>query len=417
MKQALFTIFFFVNSLLLYPQINLVIEGKEIICTETGAYSGYVVPRDQPTFLTFRNNILNFSNASGYMLQAGDETPGVSNNNLDGEVITGNKFIWNGEVEDSWTHSVFTGYNINVILKYNYLERTPNGIQRKSNGMTDKSGVIAYNIIKSPRVGIVVKGMNGIKIFNNTLFSDKTPAQTGRALIDIHTNTDGGLNAPSTGVKIFNNIFYTRNRVLNIWVYEEVCFEEFESDYNVFWCESGEPIFKVGDKFKSFSQWQAMGYDIHSVVINPGFTNFIDFVPSERLNYGKDLGVDFIEGLATDAMWINTSPRTALQNDKWQVGARIFEEEVVIEDNLDSVTLIYPNPANRLFYVINNDPEKIYKTIKILNSNGLVIMQQALVSREKNLVHIPEHLTTGQYIVLLEGNDIARHIKKLVIIN
>ena len=49
------------------------------------------------------------------MLQAGDENPSGSNNNLDGEIISGNKFTWNGTDPTSITHGVFTGYNINAI--------------------------------------------------------------------------------------------------------------------------------------------------------------------------------------------------------------------------------------------------------------------------------------------------------------
>lgn len=416
MKHTLTALILFCNTLILYPQVILTIEGQEIVTAETGASSGFNVPRSEPTTLTFRNNLLSFVNASGYMLQAGDETPGTNNNNLDGEIITGNRFIWNGTDEDSWTHSVFTGYNIDVILKYNYLYRTPNGIQRKSNGMTDNTGVIAYNIINNPRVGIVVKGINGIKIFNNTFYSDLTPSQTYRALIDIHTNTDGGLNAISTGTKIFNNIFYTRNRVLNIWVYEESCLEGFESDYNIFWCETGEPVFRIGDKFKSFSQWQAMGYDEHSVLINPNFKNFTDFVPAERLDYGTNLGENLLDGLGIDAVWSNVSPRTAVQNDKWQVGARIYEEEVIIEEPLDSVTLIYPNPAQGIFYVLNNDPERNYTNMKIYNSGGILVWQQALI-RELNQVYLPGEFASGLYSVVLEGDDLKKYNKKVIIVD
>lgn len=416
MKSSLFAMLFFLSSFALHPQVILTIEGEEIINTEAGASTGYVIPREYPTSLTFRNNLLSFANASGYMLLAGDETPGINNNNLDGEIITGNRFIWKGTVEDSWTHSVFTGYNINVTLKYNYLERTPNGIQRKSNGMTDESGVIAYNIIKNPRVGIVVKGINGIRIYNNTLYSDKTPSQTYRALIDIHTNTDGGLNASSKGTKIFNNIFYTRNRVLNIWVYEEACLEGFECDYNIYWCESGEPVFKIGDKFKSFSQWQAMGYDSHSLVMNPKFIDFDNFVPQDRLDFGKNLGGEFNAGLAVDAIWGNNSPQTAFQDDIWQVGARVIAEVVIIEEPLDTATQVYPNPAKGHFYVLNNAPDKIYKTLIVYNSMGDVIMQQNLEG-QLNAVHLSTDLSAGLYTIKLDGDNLPSFHTKLVIID
>ncbi|MCJ7820011.1 MAG: hypothetical protein MUP53_02315, partial [Bacteroidales bacterium] len=182
----------------MFSQIHLTIEGEVFIDTETGVSDGISIPRNQPTIFTFRNNSVTSVNSLGYMLQAGDEAPGLLNNNLDGATITGNKFVWNGTDETSTTHALFTGYNLDVVIKYNYLYRTPHGIQRKSDGMTDRDGVIAYNIIKNPVVGIVVKGMNGVRIYNNTLYSDNTTTQTQRGLIDIQTNTDGGLDAAST---------------------------------------------------------------------------------------------------------------------------------------------------------------------------------------------------------------------------
>lgn len=416
MKQTLTAIILLCNSIILYPQVILTIEGQEIIDTETGVSEGYAIPRNYVTKLTFRNNFLTSVNSAGYILQAGDETPGLNNNHLDGEIITGNRFIWNGTDEDSWTHALFTGYNINVIIKYNYLGDTPNGIQRKSNGMTDLSGVIAYNIINNPKVGIVVKGMNGVKIYNNTIYSKRTLAQTGRGLIDVHANIDNGLNAPSAGTKIYNNIFYAKYGILSINVMDQASLVDFESDYNVFYCESGSLLFNAGGSYKTFSEWQALGYDQHSVIINPNFNNFTDFVPAERLNYGTDLGENYIEGLAVDAVWSKENPRTAVQNDKWQVGARIYEEEVIIEEPLDSVTLIYPNPARDLFYVLNNNPDKIFSAIKIYSLAGVLVLEQEL-GRETNTVHLPGSVTAGLYTVVLEGDNLGNTFYKLIIVD
>ncbi len=79
--------------------------------------------------------------------------------------------------------------------------------------------------------------------------------------MDIYNNTDNGLNAPSKGTKVFNNIFYTRNHIYNINIHDTECLEGFECDYNVYWCEAGDPIFQVDGKTKTFAMWQAMGYD------------------------------------------------------------------------------------------------------------------------------------------------------------
>jgi hypothetical protein len=408
MRKVFLLTFLLFNGPFLFGQIFLTIEGKEFNDTETGVSFGISIPHSQPTTFAFINNSVTSVNSIGYMLQAGDEVPGYFNNNLDGATIAGNKFVWNGTDETSTTHALFTGYNLDVIIKYNYLYRTPNGIQRKSDGMTDRDGVIAYNIIYNPMVGIVVKGMNGVRIFNNTLYCEKSTTQTLRGLIDIHKNTDNGLDAVSAGTKVFNNIFYTKNSTLNIKIFETECLSGFESDYNVFWCESGEPVFEIAGQTKSFAQWQALGYDLHSVVVNPDFINFTDFVPRARLDYGKDLGPAFLSGLATDAVWSNIDPKTNIQNGTWQVGARIYQ-------GADLSTFIYPNPAYNFFYVIIPDLEISYHIIRIYDMNGRLILTDT-VSKGSNKIQIPRHLSTGMYTISLEASNMNHTTRKLIVI-
>ncbi|MBE0676077.1 MAG: hypothetical protein IH591_15585, partial [Bacteroidales bacterium] len=332
-------------------------------------------------------------------------------------VITGNSFTWNGTDPDSWTHALFTGYNLGVIIKYNYLTNTPNGIQRKSNGMTDVSGVVAYNIIKNPKVGIVVKGMNGVRIYNNTLYCDKTPAETGRGLIDIHTNTDNGINAPSTGVKVFNNIFYTKYQTYSINVMDQESLVGFESDYNVFYCETGSPFFNAGGITKTFTEWQALGYDLHSVIINPAFNNFNDFVPAERLDYGTNLGQEFQSGLAVDAIWGTTDPRKVTQNGTWQVGARIYEGEGNGEEELpQNMTKIYPSPASGHFNVLLTDTNRIYQSLILYDSTGRILLRQPLYYG-LNRIQIPATFSSGLYNILLEAENLERYIKKIILLN
>lgn len=316
-----------VNSCILSAHKTIaLIEGTIVNNKEPGTWLGVNIPRSEPTIFTYRNNSITSINNDGYMLQAGDEIVARTNNNLDSEIITGNKIIWNGTDITCLTHGLFTGYNIDAIIKYNYLDKVPMSIIRKSNGMTNTSGGVAYNIVIDPKVGVVAKGMNNVNIYNNTFYSTKTRSETWRGIVDIYNNTDHGLNTPSKGTKVFNNIFYNKHQILNIYVYEDACLSGFESDYNIFWCEEGEPLFKVHGAVITFSQWQALGYDKHSVVINPHFKDFIDFVPVARLDYGTNLGSIWQTGLSIDAIWSKTDPATTNQNGIWQVGARVFSK-------------------------------------------------------------------------------------------
>ena len=409
MKKTLLILLLTVSSSWLSAQIILTIEGTEVIDTDTGVSEGVVIPNNMPTKLIYRNNSVTAVNSGGYMLCAGDEVPSQNNHNLDGAIITGNKFTWNGTDETSTTHAMFTGYNIDVILEYNYLHNAPNGIQRKSNGMIEGSGVIAYNILNNPQVGIVVKGMNGVKIYNNTFYNDEMPEQNSRGLIDIHTNYDNGLQASSTGTKIFNNIFYTRNKKLNIKIYETTCLSDFESDYNLFWCDAGEPIFEIAGVTITFAQWQRLGYDLHSVVINPNFNNITDFVPLTRLDYGKNLGITMQKGLSVGAIWGKTDPETTDQNGPWQVGARIAQSS-------EEVIKIYFNADLDLLYVLIPDITPTYQTVKIYDVNGKVVLN-GLIENGLNVIPVPKSFSTGIYIVALNSDNLDQYTKKVLIIS
>jgi hypothetical protein len=256
-----------INSSFLLAQTNLTIEGTIVNNTEPGTWTGVNIQRSVPTIFIYRNNSITSVNASGYMLQAGDESVTSENNNLDGEVIAGNKLVWKGTDINSITHGIFTGHNKNVVIKYNYLDKVPMAIIRKStNGMTNTSGGVAYNIVKNPiATAGVVKGMNNVSYYNNTFYSNLS--SPWRGLVDIYTNSDITPAVPATGAKVKNNIFYTVNQIYNIAIHDAACLPGFESDYNVFYCESGTPVFNYLESRKTFAQWQALGYDKHSVVI------------------------------------------------------------------------------------------------------------------------------------------------------
>jgi uncharacterized repeat protein (TIGR02059 family) len=85
----------------------------------------------------------------------------------------------------------------------------------------------------------------------------------------------------------------------------------------------------VDGSVKTFAEWQTMGYDTHSKVLNPNFKDYVNFIPAARLDYGTDLGTTWAEGLSVNAKWGTTSPETAMQNGVWQVGAMIYKAAVV----------------------------------------------------------------------------------------
>lgn len=328
LMRYLLTLFLFLITLSVSAQSVLTIQGQTY--TNTDEYwTGVVIPRSNPTTLTFKNNLIKSVNTGGYMLQAGDDVLSSTNNNLDGEVITGNKFIWEGNDMTCITHGLFAGNNINALIKYNYLAQVPMGIIRKSSSnMSDTDGGIAYNIVKSGAVAVNIKGISNVRIYNNTLYNDRTPSQTWRGLVYVYTNTDVTPHSVSHSTKIFNNVFYTKYQTYSIQIGDVESLAGFESDYNIFYCETGEPVFNYCGAKKTFAEWQAMGYDTHSRVVNPNFKDFVNFVPAARLDYGTNLGSTWTVGLSVNAKWGTTDPEKATQNGTWQVGAIIYKEVV-----------------------------------------------------------------------------------------
>ena len=362
--------------------IGLAVNAQTVLTIEKQTYTnaddtwmGVNIPRTIPTTLTFRNNSILSANRYGYMLQAGDETVANTNNNLNDEIITGNKFTWTGSDMKSITHGLFNGNSINAVIKYNYLDHVPMGIiSKSSSNMSNTAGGIAYNIIKSGAVGINIKGMSNVNVFNNTLYTDRTTSETWRGLVYIYTNIDLPPHSVSHGTKIYNNIFYTKYKTYCIQIDNVESTIGLESDYNIFYCESGTPVFSYCGSVKTFAEWQALGYDIHSKVINPNFKDYVYFVPASRLDYGKDLGLAWAKGLSLNARWSTTDPETATQNGKWQVGAIVYAATVVnsppvVFISSPSKTTAFKSPATITIEAIASDPDGTINKVEFYSSN------------------------------------------------
>jgi hypothetical protein len=432
-NKILALVIFAANLSPLFSQAQLIIEGTAVNNTVSGVWGGVNIERSVPTSLIYRNNSITSVNVASYMLQAGDDELTDTHNNLDGEIINGNKLVWNGtNISSTITHGIFTGYNINALIKYNYLNKVPMAIIRKSNGMINTSGGVGYNIVnRTGATALAIKGMSGVLVYNNTFYSDEVvyttqdKPGTWRGLVDIYTNTDITPNGSSTGTKIKNNIFYTKNQIYNIMIYDAACLAGFESDYNIYYCEAGTPMFNYMGTAKTFAQWQALGYDTHSRVLNPNFINFTDFVPTTRLDYGTNLGSTWQTGLSTTAGWtVGYSPATTDQNGTWQVGARIYNAANQVQQPVSATIkmTISPNKVHQIInilfeytgYLPSQASTISPEIIRILDISGKLLFEKLLVTGVTKLV-IPLSLESGIYSVLLFAGGVEKASQKMVV--
>jgi Bacterial Ig domain/Secretion system C-terminal sorting domain/Putative flagellar system-associated repeat len=431
MRKCLIILFLFISSVL-SSQTVLRIVGQTYINAEKN-WNGVVISDLVPTSLTFSNNSVTSINTNGYMLFAGQESPSSTQNNLDGAVITGNRFTWNYDSLGTALHGLYLGYNKNDVVEYNYLDKVPFGVIIKAcavNGvnMAYTSGGIAYNIVKDFDIGVRIKGMNDVCVYNNTFYSSTGNNVSG--IIYISSNPDVPNPAPATGIKIKNNIFYSTYPVCDIYL-DVGCEAGFESDYNVFYCSSGNPKFFYRGVSKTFTEWQALGYDLHSVVVNPNFNNTTDLIPTSRLDYGIDLGSTWKTGLSTTAAWTaGSAPATADQNGSWQVGARIYDASSATPFYISSVVEnITPNrlemtysislanivPAASAFNVQVNLVNRTVNSVSILN--GKVRLTLAIPVVYGDIITVTYSKPANNPLQTSSGNQAASLTAQTVINN
>lgn len=323
--------FFLIFSLL---SLTLVIYSQKVVTLDGLDTDVYYVQRTSPRLLTIRSSLFASDRSNGIVLHAGDDSYVASNyNNLDGAKIIGNMFVWKTRPPfRGLLHGAVMGYNINYTTSHNYADGIPYAFIYKGGNripMTWTSGSHSYNIHRNVKVGTVVKGMSGVRIYNNTYYNTRYNNWHHIGILENNGADQTPPYAPAKNTEIINNIFFQKSNSPAIRVYKGGT-EGLTIDYNIYYCEDcidHKPRFEVEGRSVSWSEWQAMGYDTHSRIMDPAFIDTVKMIPVKRLDYGKDLGDGYSVGLATTAEWkVGQYPDTAKQNGKWQVGAVIREE-------------------------------------------------------------------------------------------
>lgn len=319
--RRLLTMGFMLMTVLAHSQVILTVENVDTVLNNV---VGYDIPRKVPTRLIFRKNHLEKMTPEGFVLRCGDDLPMGRNHHLDGAVIQGNRL---GAVAGGGTHGMMLGFSVDYHVKHNYVWGADYGLVIEGDtGMVYRSGGVAYNIIASNRTfAILLFGPDRVKIYNNTFFSNRQRSSNG--ILRIETNNQHGYDIHTRGTEVKNNIFYSERDPLMI-AFDAESLKTLECDYNLYYCEAGYPVFRNSSEGINYNwyQWRALGYDTHSVVVNPRFIDKEGFVPRARLDYGTDLGEDYSHGLASTARWVaGTYPDTLRQQADWQVGAILLD--------------------------------------------------------------------------------------------
>lgn len=255
-----------------------------------------------------KNNYFKSKSNSGYVISIGTETSGAADN-LITPIIEGNRIQGSHDFGDSTsgnTHTIFVGHNINPTIRYNYLSGCHIGMVLKHTGGTYSTDKICYNLLKNCGSGILVKGVNSAKIYQNAIESDFSNAR--------------GIYAESHSVDTSNLLL--KNNIIK--VDSGYCIEiptgtntGLQSNNNVLKSTSS-PIRYLGSD-KTYSEWNALGFDIDSFNVDPNLT---DMIPLSDFT-GVNLGVNYINGLDISTNWSSIIIVTKEQPDNWHIGAYI----------------------------------------------------------------------------------------------
>jgi hypothetical protein len=254
------------------------------------------------------NRFISYSD-NAYVIQVGEEATSARDNMIT-PIITGNlilgEYDFGGSASGS-KHCIFVGFNVNPIISYNYVSGDHIGIVVKHLGGVYDSALIIGNLFENCDRGILVKGVNGAKLYNNTIVSNIAGSD------GIETETTA---TETSNLVIKNNIIKTVSWCIKITNGAQV---GLISDNNVL----------VGNSFYymtatiTYSAWKALGFDSNSTDNDPVLINLIPTIPIT----GIALGAAYDEGLDISTNWGSdtTLPNvvTKQQGANWDIGAYV----------------------------------------------------------------------------------------------
>lgn len=222
------------------------------------------------------------------------------------------------------THAILYGFSKGLITQ-NYVNGVGPGCVSKSEA-TDGSD-ITYNIVIDTIWALYVKGADACKIYNNFFRNTRLTSSIGVYVIPNTTTAPSGIEVKNN--ILINDIDNANNWLINIHVDS---LDTLVSDYNVFYTKRADgKIISVSDgNTYTLTEWQALGFDAHSVVLTDGqlASQFPtgQYYPTTPI-IGEVLDAAYDEGLDVATNWGNdeTAPSVVVKDQAatWQIGAYI----------------------------------------------------------------------------------------------
>jgi hypothetical protein len=277
-------------------------------------------------------------------------------------------------------------------------------------------------------------GVQDSKIFNNLIYNNHA---TGIAMFQIdgadasknnkvYNNTiiqpiDGRWCiisvSGSTGNTIYNNILINHHSFRGSIAVDAASITGFVSDYNVLVNRLSDDD---GNSNMTLSQWQSLGYDLHSMIADPENLIFVDHTNGDFHLLQTAQAVDAGTNLVLPTVFEDLDNVSRPQGNGFDIGAYEFNTLTTVEEDLSLQDFIlfqnYPNPFNPAttirytipFVIASVAKQSQLVTLKVYDVLGNEII--TLVNEEKpagtfEVIWYTENLPSGVYFYRLSAGE------------
>jgi len=302
------------------------------------------------------------------------------------------------------------------------------------------NAVVEGNIIHDNGYGggsaINMDGVQESEIFNNLIYNNHA---TGIAMYQIDggdasknnkvfNNTviqpsDGRWNIiavdGSTGNTIYNNILINHHGFRGSIAIDAASSIGFVSDYNILVNRLSDDD---GSSNMTLSQWQSMGYDLHSMIADPESQIFIDHTSGNFHLLQTAQAVDAGTNLVLPIVFEDLENISRPQGSGFDIGCYEFTITTeVVEENIPELFQLfqnYPNPFNPTTRIRFSIPDKSTVTLKVYDILGNEIT--TLVNEDKyrgiyNITMNAANLASGVYFYQIRAGNFVQTKKMMFV--
>ena len=245
------------------------------------------------------------------------------------------------------------------------------------------------------------------KVYNNTIIQ---PADGRWCIISV----DG-----STGNTIYNNILINHHSFRGSIAIDAASADGFISDYNILVNRLSNDD---GNSNMTLSQWQSLGYDLHSIIADPEEQIFIDHTNGDFHLLQNAQAVDAGTNLVLPTVFedLDNTPRP--QGSGFDIGCYEFTNATTVEEeNIpESFQLFqnYPNPFNpttTLSFVIGYSSFVSLKVYDVLGNEIATLVDEEKTAGKYEVSFNSTELPSGVYIYQLNSGNYIQ-TRKMVIL-